>query len=738
MKKLFSLCFVMLFATAPFAQAAQRLIDLSADGARVHRGNAPLTPPSSHSRAEVVRDFLAARGRGPAAQSLQVVSEQTRSGLTHVRLEQQVAGLTVFGTYVRATSDSQGRLLSLIENTVEPSALVPARVTPGEALAAAIGFHYANRPDVTTSWYQQPVVIRVAVPTVSGPLREGFLVETWEGPTNTLWHTLVDDQGEVVHAELRTNTDTYKIFPDHPANSTQTVVNGPGSGNAQSPLGWVTNDRTIGNNVDAYLDRNNDNAADTNGRPISTTRNFEYTADLTVEPTTVTNQMAGVTNLFYLNNVIHDKLYQHGFNEAAGNFQTNNFGLGGSGNDPVNAEAQDGGGTNNANFATPADGSRPRMQMYLWNRTTPQRDGDLDSDIVWHEYGHGLTWRMIGSMSGALAGAIGEGMSDTLSIYINRDDRVGEYSYNSETGIRRFRYTNYPNTYGDVTGSSVHNDGEIYAATMWKLLSLWEAAGYSQDELFDYVVNGMNFTPSRPANEDMRDGILAAVPTQAQDCVVWTAFAQFGVGEGANGTESCNPFRCSVSITESFTVPSVCSGGPQPNTAPTVTITAPANGSSFLVGTAVTFSGTATDSEDGDLSTGISWTSSRDGAIGSGSSFTTSSLSEGIHTITASATDSGTLSDTDSISVTITSTTPPSITLTASGRKVKGVQHADLSWSGATSAQVDVYRNNVRVTTTPNDGSHTDNIGAKGAGSYTYRVCEAETTTCSNNATVSF
>ena len=55
--------------------------------------------------------------------------------------------------------------------------------------------------------------------------------------------------------------------------------------------------------------------------------------------------MAAVTNLFYLNNVIHDKLYRHGFNEAAGNFQTNNFGKGGAGNHPVNAEAQDGGGT---------------------------------------------------------------------------------------------------------------------------------------------------------------------------------------------------------------------------------------------------------------------------------------------------------------------------------------------------------------------------------------------------------
>ena len=71
-------------------------------------------------------------------------------------------------------------------------------------------------------------------------------------------------------------------------------------------------------------------------------------------------------NLFYLNNVIHDILYRHGFDEAAGNFQVDNFGKGGRASDPVQAEAQDGGGTDNANFATPPDGRSPRMQMFLF------------------------------------------------------------------------------------------------------------------------------------------------------------------------------------------------------------------------------------------------------------------------------------------------------------------------------------------------------------------------------------
>jgi hypothetical protein len=76
--------------------------------------------------------------------------------------------------------------------------------------------------------------------------------------------------------------------------------------------------------------------------------------------------------------------------------------------------------------------------------------------------------------------------------------------------------------------------------------------------------------------------------------------------------------------------------------------------------------------------------------------------------------------------------------LSAIGYKVKGLQKADLTWSGTTSANVDVYRNDTLIVTTANDGFHTDNINAKGGGSYTYKVCEAETETCSNNVVVSF
>ncbi len=105
------------------------------------------------------------------------------------------------------------------------------------------------------------------------------------------------------------------------------------------------------------------------------------------------------------------------------------------------------------------------------------------------------------------------------------------------------------------------------------------------------------------------------------------------------------------------TAESACN--PPTNTAPSVSISAPANGSSFGSGANVTFTGSATDAEDGDLSSSISWSSSLDGALGNGASISTSGLSNGTHVITASVTDNGGLSASDSISVTITAVSNP-------------------------------------------------------------------------------
>ena len=94
------------------------------------------------------------------------------------------------------------------------------------------------------------------------------------------------------------------------------------------------------------------------------------------------------------------------------------------------------------------------------------------------------------------------------------------------------------------------------------------------------------------------------------------------------------------------------------NILPTVTISEPAGGSRISEGTPVTFTGTATDAEDGDLTAALQWTSNQDGPIGSGGSFATSTLSVGTHTITASVDDSGGLQGSDQVTVTVESSDP--------------------------------------------------------------------------------
>ena len=754
---------LILFGTAALAQG--QVMDLTAHNARVYRslGGANLSLPSQASPVAIVAGFL--RAQGHSAEAIQSLVEtaqgQAPQGLIQVRLEQRVAGLTVYGTYVKATLNSRRELVHVIENLATPSAsgLSPASIAARDALQAALNGLYpgvsANFAEsarngntihysVNGSSFYRLNTTRVAIPMANGSLNEGFLVETWTQRDNILHHTLVDRDGSVLGVELRTNNDSYNIFPDHPGNSSQTIVNGPGAGNAQSPAGWLAGSQTTvnmaGNNVRAYLDTDNNNAPDAGGSSVSD-GNFLTGANLSSDPSIATNKAVAVQNLFYLNNVIHDKLYTHGFNEAAGNFQNNNFGKGGAGNDAVNAEAQDGGGTNNANFSTPSDGSRPRMQMYIWTQSNPRRDGDVDSDIPWHEYGHGLTWRMIGNMSGPMSGAIGEGMSDVLAILINNNDVVGEYSYNNPNGIRSAPYTNYPRTYGDFTGGSVHYDGEIYAATIWRLWEIFQANALSKDTLFNYLVGGMNFTPAGPAMENMRDGILQAASGSNHHCLVWDAFADFGIGVGAKATISGGgPFGGgSVSVTESFTVPAECSGGTS-NQAPVVTISQPTtNGGSvsFTQGATVSFSGAGNDAEDGNVGASLVWDSSINGQIGTGPSFSTSSLSVGTHTITATATDSAGAPGSASITV-IISSAPSSINLTAT-LSTKGSRRVFLSWSGAHSPNVDIFRNNVRIATTTNSGSYTDNVNKLSRGTYEYKVCEAVSGgACSNKASVSF
>jgi extracellular elastinolytic metalloproteinase len=203
-----------------------------------------------------------------------------------------------------------------------------------------------------------------------------------------LGEPVVDTRGLVVEAAPAGSAVTgsaapasglYRVYalpyesPSHagnPLEDLRALAGAPFSPGA-SPLGWhndgtTSHTVTRGNNVHAYTDTSASNSPDPGGEAEGGLGlNFDFALDLSQNPASYRD--AAVTNLFYWNNVAHDLLYQYGFDEPAGNFQQNNFGNGGLGGDYVRAEAQDGSGQNNANFFTPTDGNRPRMQMFVWN-----------------------------------------------------------------------------------------------------------------------------------------------------------------------------------------------------------------------------------------------------------------------------------------------------------------------------------------------------------------------------------
>jgi extracellular elastinolytic metalloproteinase len=475
-------------------------------------------------------------------------------------------------------------------------------------LKAAEGIRQATVVDAT-GISRSPIEARLVwLPVRRGEVHLGWNLQIDTTDRQHYYDMVVDAVDGLVWTRFDwTAADQYRVYqqpnesPNHavpgaPSDGRTLVVNPANS--AASPFGWHdTNgvagaefNTTQGNNAQAYTDIDANNQPDAGSSPSGgATRSFDFALPLTQAPSTY--RPAAVTNLFYWNNIIHDVQYQYGFDEAAGNFQVNNYGRGGLGNDSVQAEGQDGSGTNNANFGTPPDGQRPRMQMFVWTAPTPDKDGDIDNGIMIHEYGHGISNRLIGGPSNVSCLSntqqAGEGLSDwwALAYTAKPGDTgpqrrgIGTYALNQPTtgvGIRQQPYSTDPAvntwTYASVAGAAVpHGVGSRWTQAAWEVYwALVDAHGFSAN-LYDatgnagnqrmmlYVNEGLKNTICRPAFTDIRDGIIqAAVDNHGGEdvCRMWTAFAAFGLGTnavsgGPNGTTPSNGFN----------VPASCQGG---------------------------------------------------------------------------------------------------------------------------------------------------------------------------------
>jgi extracellular elastinolytic metalloproteinase len=544
------------------------------------------------------------------------------TGATRIYLQQRYQGIPVYNAQLQINVNRDGRIISVNNSFMAglqraAGSLKPARLLPA-AVAEALRFSGMKVPAPgIVSTNNRVANAGISLEPIDGtlmllPVRPGEARLVWNFQIHTLdkqhmWDLTVDAATNQVWTRFDwVAGDQYRVYPrpvESPNHTTplppadgRTLVVNPANALA-SPFGWhdtngaagAESQLTTGNNVDAYTDVDANNTADANSRPSGgAALNFDFALPLTQAPSGY--RPAAVTNLFYLNNIIHDIQYQYGFDEAAGNFQVNNYGRGGAGNDSVRAEAQDGAGTNNANFGTPSDGQRPRMQMFIWTSPNPDRDGDLDAGIVIHEYGHGISNRQVGGGNvNCLTNRqqAGEGLSDwwALAYTAKPGDTgpmprgMGTYALNQQTngtGIRTQRYSTDPAvntwTYASINGMAVpHGVGSVWAQgaweVYWKLVdahgfdaNLYNAAGNAGNQrAMLYVNEGLKNTACNPTFTQIRDGIIQA----AQDnhggedvCRIWEAFAAYGLGTNAvsGGAASTTP-------TNGFNVPASCQGG---------------------------------------------------------------------------------------------------------------------------------------------------------------------------------
>ena len=319
------------------------------------------------------------------------------NGITHLVYQQQLNGIEVHNGLLQVNVKHTGELINTHNSFVPDLAAQAPSAVPVIAADLAImnaAAHLGIRTGMPalnitehsgadrSAVYQQAEVATADIPVKLVYQRhQDTLRLAWDLQIQTQsdwWSLRVDAiSGQVLDQVNWVAHASYDVIPfpnESPADNgfqLETVVD-PHDLTA-SPFGWHDTDGsagaeftdTRGNNVFAQddLDANNSGGSRPDG---GVDLIFDVPWNPAVNPDEEQNLDAAIVNLFYWNNIIHDFMYHYGFDEASGNFQENNYGNGGLGSDAVNADAQDGSGTNNANFGTPPDGQNPRMQMFYF------------------------------------------------------------------------------------------------------------------------------------------------------------------------------------------------------------------------------------------------------------------------------------------------------------------------------------------------------------------------------------
>jgi len=526
------------------------------------------------------------------------------AGTHHLSFVQAVGGVPVFGNGLKAHVASDGRLIQVDGSPVKtlPAAVAGARLSAAGARAAAV-------KDVSgTSAATAAKVIGGAQRTTmfsDGGSAKLVWFQTAAGP-RLAWQTILLDEGyvhvvdalagRVLYRRGTVDRDSAQTFPNYP---------GAAAGGKQQPMDlgrWLPKEspRLAGYNAHVFSDVNDDGKASPAEEVTpSASGSFRYpftdfggavggkcsvVPKCSWDPKTPNswqvNRAQNAVQMFSFLGTFHDHLRAApiGFTRIAGNFEAVD-------GDAVQGESDDGANTanglpdanhvNNANMNTPPDGTPPIMQMYLFKPDDlflAGNSGD-DSGVVYHEYTHGLSNRLVVDANGistlgdVQSGAMGEAWSDWYAedFLVNRglekdtatigDVLVGKYLTGGRTirsepldctvGAPAKVCPGTPDTgpggytygdYGRITdGPEVHADGEIWAQTLWDLR---KAIGSAKAQ--SLVTRAMELSPANPSFLDERNSILQAdlvVNAGRLQKKIWQIFAHRGMGYFAAATD---------------------------------------------------------------------------------------------------------------------------------------------------------------------------------------------------------
>jgi extracellular elastinolytic metalloproteinase len=535
--------------------------------------------------------------------------ETTSSDSKAVHLQQSYRGIPIFQMVRTVRFSPDNAISDVVGNNVNlpPGINTAPQISVSQAVLAAA--QYVANPDGTETtidgWGQPMTPVRIDLadyvpqvlvtsPLPSQPtvLAQGLfadpisahLVLFYQNPETRLgWYvriTLPDRQdryelivaadrpeSEILYCQSLTRTalgkgNVYKENPiatprqmiSFPRNLSDYPVPQPTTLPAQFPGHWCASNKCMGNNTIATL-----------GASIKTLQGKVQGGKVVFNPADDSGDDQKILNIFYFCNYMHDFFYLLGFNEAVGNFQNVNYTGAGTASDPVLAHAHSGVVIGTANMSTPPDGQRPEMNMGLVAATG--RHTAFDADVVFHEFTHGVTNRLVGGRMSSpqglqqiQSGSMGEGWSDYFALTIQNFDKsvekvvTGDWVVANPAGIRGLKYdSSFPDRFGKIgTGryNQVHNIGEIWCATLMEMnREIGTALGSKErgHQLgWQIVVDALKLSPSNPSFLDERDAILKALSDlqtagrldaddyQKVNKAVWTTFAKFGMGLNAD------------------------------------------------------------------------------------------------------------------------------------------------------------------------------------------------------------